>query len=63
MARVTIALPEGLDEQRALGEDWAGWLDRLPRLFTRLLGGLCFFPALALGPGMSSLSRRWSKAC
>ena len=26
-------MPAGLLEQRALGEDWSQWLDRLPRLF------------------------------
>ena len=25
-------IPDGLDEQRHLGPDWASWLDRLPRL-------------------------------
>jgi streptomycin 6-kinase len=37
MTRVTIRLPEGLDEQRELGPDWGAWLDRLPRLFTEVL--------------------------
>ncbi len=37
MARVPIELPEGLDEQRGLGPDWARWLDGLPRLFGEVL--------------------------
>ncbi len=37
MARVTIVLPEGLEEQRELGQDWAAWLDRLPRLFSDIV--------------------------
>jgi streptomycin 6-kinase len=34
---MTIVLPNGLDEQRRLGPDWAAWLDRLPRLFGEVL--------------------------
>jgi streptomycin 6-kinase len=34
---MTIVLPDGLDEQRQLGPDWGGWLDRLPSLFRQLL--------------------------
>ncbi|MGH3509243.1 MAG: aminoglycoside phosphotransferase family protein [Nocardioidaceae bacterium] len=30
-------IPAGLDEQRRLGPDWAGWLDDLPRLLAELL--------------------------
>src|SRR5262245_24552322 len=37
MAGVTIVLPEGLDEQRGLGPDWARWLDTLPRVFAEVL--------------------------
>jgi streptomycin 6-kinase len=37
MAGVTIVLPDGLDEQRELGPDWARWLDTLPRLFAEVL--------------------------
>ncbi len=37
MARMTIVLPEGLDEQRALGPDWGRWLDATPRTFADLL--------------------------
>jgi streptomycin 6-kinase len=37
MARVPIQLPEGLDEQRGLGPDWARWLDGLPRRFAEVL--------------------------
>jgi streptomycin 6-kinase len=37
MAAVTIRLPEGLDEQRELGPDWAHWLDTLPRRFADVL--------------------------
>jgi len=37
MTGMTIVLPEGLDEQRALGPDWGRWLDDLPRLFIDLL--------------------------
>jgi streptomycin 6-kinase len=37
MADVTIALPEGLEEQRMLGPDWARWLDTLPRVFADVL--------------------------
>jgi streptomycin 6-kinase len=32
-----IVLPADLDEQRALGPDWARWLDRLPRTFAEVL--------------------------
>jgi streptomycin 6-kinase len=32
-----VILPAGLEERRALGPDWAGWLDRLPALATALL--------------------------
>ena len=38
MTRVPLRLPAGLDEQRALGPDWARWLDSLPRLLTDMLG-------------------------
>jgi streptomycin 6-kinase len=31
------SIPEGLARNRALGADWAGWLDRLPRLADDLL--------------------------
>jgi streptomycin 6-kinase len=34
---VTQAVPPGLDAQRRLGPEWAGWLDRLPRLRGDLL--------------------------
>jgi streptomycin 6-kinase len=37
MAGMTIVLPDGLDEQRGLGPDWAAWLDGLPRLFAEVL--------------------------
>jgi streptomycin 6-kinase len=37
MAGVTIVLPDGLDEQRELGPDWARWLDQLPRVFAEVL--------------------------
>jgi streptomycin 6-kinase len=37
MAGVTIRLPDGLEEQRALGPDWADWLDDLPRRFADVL--------------------------
>ncbi len=32
-----MILPAGLEERRALGPDWAGWLDRLPALTTALI--------------------------
>ncbi|NPD05888.1 phosphotransferase [Nocardioides sp. zg-1308] len=32
-----VTIPPGLLAQRALGEDWSGWLDRLPRLAADLL--------------------------
>ena len=34
---MTQAVPPGLDAQRRLGPEWAGWLDRLPRLRGDLL--------------------------
>ena len=37
MARMTIVLPDGLDEQRELGADWGRWLDAVPRIFGDLL--------------------------
>ena len=37
MTRMTIVLPQGLDEQRELGPDWGRWLDGVPRLFSDLL--------------------------
>ncbi len=37
MAGVTIRLPHGLEEQRALGPDWSEWLDDLPRRFADVL--------------------------
>ncbi len=37
MARMSIRLPEGLEEQRGLGPDWSAWLDRLPRVFAEVL--------------------------
>jgi streptomycin 6-kinase len=37
MADMTVVLPQGLDEQRALGPDWGRWLDSVPRLFADLL--------------------------
>jgi streptomycin 6-kinase len=37
MADVTIVLPDGLEEQRELGPDWARWLDTLPRVFADVL--------------------------
>ena len=37
MAGVTIRLPHGLEEQRALGPDWSDWLDDLPRRFADVL--------------------------
>jgi streptomycin 6-kinase len=37
MTGVTIRLPQGLDEQRELGPDWAEWLDDLPRRFADVL--------------------------
>ena len=36
MATVTM-IPPGLDAQRVLGQDWADWLDGLPRLASGLL--------------------------
>jgi streptomycin 6-kinase len=38
MIGMTILLPEGLEEQRGLGLDWARWLDGLPRRFADVLG-------------------------
>ncbi|HEX4470361.1 MAG TPA: aminoglycoside phosphotransferase family protein [Nocardioides sp.] len=32
-----IVLPTGLDEQRGIGPDWAGWLDGLPRRFADIV--------------------------
>jgi streptomycin 6-kinase len=32
-----VILPGGLEERRALGPDWGGWLDRLPALTTALI--------------------------
>ncbi|MBC2934172.1 aminoglycoside phosphotransferase family protein [Nocardioides sp. zg-1228] len=32
-----VTIPSGLQSRRALGEDWARWLDRLPRLTSELL--------------------------
>lgn len=37
MTTSPIVLPPGLDEQRALGPDWARWLDGLPRRFAEVL--------------------------
>jgi streptomycin 6-kinase len=37
MTRMLIVLPSGLDEQRAIGPDWAGWLDGLPRRFADIV--------------------------
>jgi streptomycin 6-kinase len=37
MTGVTIRLPDGLDEQRELGPDWAEWLDDLPQRFADVL--------------------------
>jgi streptomycin 6-kinase len=37
MTGVTIVVPAGLDEQRAIGPDWGRWLDVLPRLFDTML--------------------------
>lgn len=34
---MALTIPAGLLEQAALGEDWAGWLDGLPRLAADLL--------------------------
>lgn len=34
---MTLRLPEGLERNRALGADWATWLDRLPGLAEALL--------------------------
>lgn len=34
---MTVAIPPALLDQRRLGADWAGWLDRLPRLVSALL--------------------------
>jgi streptomycin 6-kinase len=37
MTRMLIVLPSGLDEQRGIGPDWAGWLDALPRRFADIV--------------------------
>jgi len=37
MVAPTLVLPPGLTSQAALGEDWASWLDRLPRRLQDLL--------------------------
>jgi streptomycin 6-kinase len=34
---VRVEIPPGLDGQRALGPDWADWLDRLPRITAEIL--------------------------
>ena len=34
-----FAIPPGLEEQRALGAEWSGWLDRLPALVRTVLDG------------------------
>lgn len=34
---MTVQVPSGLDAQRRLGPDWAGWLDRLPGLAATVL--------------------------
>lgn len=33
-----VDIPAGLEEQRALGPEWGGWLDRLPRLAEDVMG-------------------------
>lgn len=33
----SLAVPPGLDDQRALGPDWADWLDRLPRVYAEVV--------------------------
>lgn len=40
-----VTIPSGLLAQRGLGEDWAGWLDRLPRLAEDLLAQWHLRPA------------------
>jgi len=39
-----VTIPPGLQSRRALGEDWARWLDRLPRLTSELLADWALRP-------------------
>ena len=50
-----MILPAGLEERRALGPDWAGWLDRLPALATALLAEWDLAPDGAARHGHVSL--------
>ena len=50
-----VTIPPGLLSQRALGEDWARWLDGLPRLATELLEEWRLRPVAAELHGFCSL--------
>ena len=50
-----VAIPPGLQAQRALGEDWGRWLDRLPRLADELLAEWRLRPAGDVEHGYCSL--------
>ena len=50
-----VAIPPGLLAQRALGDDWGRWLDRLPRLTTDLLGAWGLRPSGDARHGSCSL--------
>jgi streptomycin 6-kinase len=50
-----VAIPEALLEQRARGEDWGRWLDRLPRLTADLLDEWRLRPTGAPRHGFCSL--------
>ena len=50
-----VTIPPDLLSQRALGEDWARWLDRLPRLATELLDEWRLRPVAAELHGYCSL--------
>ena len=50
-----MILPAGLEERRALGPDWGGWLDRLPQLVAALLTEWELVPDGAATHGFVSL--------
>lgn len=52
---MALTIPAGLLGQAALGEDWAGWLDGLPRLVDELLAEWRLAPASAPLHGYVSL--------
>ena len=52
---VTTGIPPELEQQRRLGPDWAGWLDRLPRLRDELLEEWALTPDGEVMHGFCSL--------